>query len=549
LLGSLVFGLLAALTQSGPALAATAPTLGAASSFAVLGATPDVNNTGPTLVTGDLGVSPAAAVIGFPPGIVTGTIHAADAAAADAQSANTTAYGALAGQACNTTFPAPTDLAGMTLVPGVYCFASSASNTGLLKLDALGNPDSVWVFKTVSTLVTGSGSSVVLVNGGNDCNVFWQVGSSATLGTTTMFVGNILALTSITMGTGATLSGRALAQTGTVTLDSSTISVCTVSQPPPTGTPSLGKSFGPATVNAGVVSKLTITLSNPNTSVATLTAPLVDTLPTGVVIAATPNASTTCSGSGAVAATAGGSTVTLPANRSIPAGSGSTPGTCTLTVDVTVATGGSYINTLAAGALMTSRGTNAAPAIATLTAVPLVSDSPPLLGKAFSPATVNARGVSTLTITLSNPNTSIATLTVPLVDTLPTGVVIAAAPNASTTCSGSGTVVATAGGSTVTLPATRSIPAGSGGTPGTCTATVNVTAAAGGSYINSLATDALVTSNGTNASPAVATLTVVPLVPVVPPPTAVPTLSERAMVVLAVLLALFGVAWIRRRAK
>jgi len=216
------------LLVSGTSLAAVAPPLGTAQSFAVLGATPNVNNTGPTIVTGDLGVSPAAAVVGFPPGTVIGTIHAADTIAASAQSANTTAYGVLAGEACNTSFGVPTDLAGMTLVPGVYCFASSAANTGLLQLDAMGNSNAVWVFQIASTLITGSASTVAVINGGQACNVFWQVGSSATLGTTTTFVGNILALTSITMQTGASLSGRALAQTGTVTLASNAVSVCSL---------------------------------------------------------------------------------------------------------------------------------------------------------------------------------------------------------------------------------------------------------------------------------------------------------------------------------
>jgi hypothetical protein len=216
------------LLVSGVLPAATAPSLGNAQSFAVLGATPNVNNTGPTVVTGNLGVSPAAAVIGFPPGTVIGTIHAADATAASAQSSNTAAYGVLAGEACNTSFGVPTDLAGMTLAPGVYCFASSAANTGLLQLDAMGNPNAVWVFQIASTLITGSASTVAIINGGQACDVFWQVGSSATLGTTTTFVGNILALTDITLQTGASLSGRALAQTGTVTLASNSVSACSL---------------------------------------------------------------------------------------------------------------------------------------------------------------------------------------------------------------------------------------------------------------------------------------------------------------------------------
>jgi len=216
----------------GPALAAVAPSLGTAQSFAVLGATPNVTNTGPTVVTGDLGVSPALAVVGFPPGVVIGTMHAGDTVAANAQSDNTTAYGALAGQACNTSFGVPTDLAGMTLVPGVYCFASSASNSGLLMLDAQGDANAVWVFKIASTLITAAGSTVTVINSGQGCNVFWQVGSSATLGTTTTFVGNILALTSITLQTNASLSGRALAQTGTVSLDSNNVTACSLGAAP-----------------------------------------------------------------------------------------------------------------------------------------------------------------------------------------------------------------------------------------------------------------------------------------------------------------------------
>jgi len=229
---SAILALAGILLVFNPARAAVAPSLGTAQSFAVLGATPNVSNTGPTVVTGDLGVSPAAAVVGFPPGIVIGSIHAGDSVAGNAQSDNTTAYGVLAGEACNTSFGVPTDLAGMTLTPGVYCFASSASNTGLLMLDAQGNPNAVWVFKIVSTLITGSGSTVTVINGGQNCNVFWQVGSSATLGTTTTFVGNILALTSITLQTGANLSGRVLAQTGMVSLDSNSVSACALAGGP-----------------------------------------------------------------------------------------------------------------------------------------------------------------------------------------------------------------------------------------------------------------------------------------------------------------------------
>jgi len=256
------------LLVSEPASAAVAPPLGTAQSFAVLGATPNVNNTGPTVVTGDLGVSPAAAVVGFPPGTVIGTIHAADATAASAQSSNTTAYGVLAGEACNTSFGVPTDLAGMTLAPGVYCFASSAANTGLLQLDAMGNSNAVWVFQIASTLITGSASTVTIINGGQACNVFWQVGSSATLGTTATFVGNILALTSITLQTGASLSGRALAQTGTVTLASNAVSVCSLAGSP---TPTTLTTQASAAVQLGGLIHDTATLSGGAAPTGTIT--------------------------------------------------------------------------------------------------------------------------------------------------------------------------------------------------------------------------------------------------------------------------------------
>ena len=184
---------------------AVAPPLGAASSFAVVGAS-TVTNTGPTIVNGDLGLSPGTAVTGFPPGIVTGTIQIANAASLAAQNSITTAYNALAGQACDVNLTG-IDLGGLTLTPGAYCFSSSAQLTGTLTLDGLGNPGAVWVFQIGSTLTTASGSRVQFINGGQACGAFWQVGSSATLGTTTSFAGNVLALASITLNTGATNSG------------------------------------------------------------------------------------------------------------------------------------------------------------------------------------------------------------------------------------------------------------------------------------------------------------------------------------------------------
>jgi hypothetical protein len=214
-------GFAAHLCGASAAFAQPAPSLGAAQSFAVLGGS-TVTNTGPSIITGDLGVSPGSAVTGFPPGLVSGTIHAADSVALAAQNSVTTAYIALAGTACTQDLTGQ-DLGGQTLTPGVYCFSSSAQLTGTLTLNAQGNPNAVFIFEIGSTLTTASGSSVVLINGASPCNVFWQVGSSATLGTTTAFSGNILALTSITVTTGASVTGRALARNGAVTLDSNTV--------------------------------------------------------------------------------------------------------------------------------------------------------------------------------------------------------------------------------------------------------------------------------------------------------------------------------------
>jgi Ice-binding-like len=194
--------------------------LGTADAFSVLGGS-TVTNTGPSVINGDLGLSPGTAVVGFPPGIVNGTIHATDAVALQAQSDLTTAYNDAAGRPSTATVSG--DLAGRTLTGGVYSSASSLGLSGDLTLDAQGDPNAVFVFQAGSTLTTGSGSRVLLMGGAQACNVFWQVGSSATIGTGTAFTGNILALTSISLTTGATLDGRALARNGAVTLDTNVI--------------------------------------------------------------------------------------------------------------------------------------------------------------------------------------------------------------------------------------------------------------------------------------------------------------------------------------
>jgi type VI secretion system secreted protein VgrG len=189
-----------------------------------------VTNTGPTTIQGNVGVSPGTAITGFPPGSVNGTIYSAGTVAAQAQADLTTAYNFAASEPVMTNLTGQ-DLGGLTLTPGVYKFNSSAQLTGTLTLDNTLNANALFVFQIGSTLTTASNSSVVFENG-FDGNVFWQVGSSATLGTGTAFEGNILALDSITLNTGATiLDGRALARNGAVTLDTNNINIGTVPEP------------------------------------------------------------------------------------------------------------------------------------------------------------------------------------------------------------------------------------------------------------------------------------------------------------------------------
>jgi ice-binding like protein len=206
---------------------ATTPPLGTAANFAAVAAT-TITNTGPTKVTGDLGISPGTAITGFPPGIVTGTIHAGDAVAATAAADAETAYDTAAAEPCEQTLAA--NLGGVTLSPGVYCFSSpGVSLTGTLTLDAGGNPNAAWVIKTDTTLTTASNSAVVLINGATPCNnnnITWKVGSSATLGSATSFIGNILASASVTLNTGATSTGSMYGNTGAVSLDTNDLRTC-----------------------------------------------------------------------------------------------------------------------------------------------------------------------------------------------------------------------------------------------------------------------------------------------------------------------------------
>jgi serine protease AprX len=204
-----------ALLTTNTSMTAGGPDLATAGSFAVLAGS-TVTNTGPSRINGNLGLHPGTAVTGAPPGTVSQTIYAATASALRAKSDLVAAYNDAAARTPGATTPG--DIGGLTLTPGVYRSGSSIGLTGTLTLDAQGDPNAVFVFQAGSTLITASGSRVKLVNGAQACNVFWQVGSSATLGTNTVLAGNILALTSITMTDGVALNGRALARNGAVTL-------------------------------------------------------------------------------------------------------------------------------------------------------------------------------------------------------------------------------------------------------------------------------------------------------------------------------------------
>ncbi len=220
------------------AQSATAPALGTTATFAVLAGS-TVTNTGSTVITGNLGVAPGSAVTGFPPGLVNGSTQAGTAAALQAQKDATTAYNALTAQSCNQDLTGK-DLGGLTLTPGTYCFSSSAQLTGTLTLNAQGDPAAVFIFQIGSTLTTASHSSINLINGASSCNAYWQVGSSATLGTTSTFLGTVIALTDITLTTGATVSGRALARNGAATLDTNSVSAATCQSGVDAGPPDSG---------------------------------------------------------------------------------------------------------------------------------------------------------------------------------------------------------------------------------------------------------------------------------------------------------------------
>lgn len=258
--------------------------------------------------------------------------------------------------------------------------------------------------------------------------------------------------------------------------------------------------FVPATINSGGTSRLIMTFENPNAIPISLTSLFTNTLPAGVVLAATPNITTTCSG-GTTGGIAGGSTVTLSSGAVIPAGTFEVPGSCTLSADVTAAASGIYTDTILAGDLQTTGGNNADPGSAVLTVTAI---SPPTVSKAFDKVFINSSGVvSRLTITLSNTNTGTATLTANLVDTLPANLMIATPNGLTGTCT-LASVTAIAGAGTITYASGATIPAGG------CTIVVNVTSSVIAEYTNTINAGDLQTDLGNNPGPTSDKLFVVP---------------------------------------
>lgn len=282
---ALAAGTALALTAGQSVSASIVPTvpMATAADYSVLGAT-TVTNTNPSVIGQSVGLSPGTSITGFPPGIVLApaTIQAANAVTLQAQSDLTIAYDDAAGRDVEFTHPNP-DLVGQTLLPGVHAASAMAplALSGQLVLDGQNNPNAVFIFRTDSTLITSTGSTIALINGASECNVFWQVGSSATLGSGSFFVGTILALTSVTVESSVVVHGRALARNGAVTLDNNVFTQpdCTgATDLVPTATAPATTTTTPSTATT-VLGAVTTTPGSPTAT--TPGSPIATTIPTG----------------------------------------------------------------------------------------------------------------------------------------------------------------------------------------------------------------------------------------------------------------------------
>jgi uncharacterized repeat protein (TIGR01451 family) len=533
--------------------------LGSAGTFTALAGS-TVTNTGPTIVNGDVGVSAGSAVTGFPPGtVVGGAIHAADGPAALAQLDLTTAYNNAAGRNVAPVTVAG-DLGGLTLAPGLYKSTSTLGITGVLRLDGGGNPNAVWIFQVASALTTASGSQIILQGGAQAANIFWQVGSSATLGTTSIFNGTIMAQASVSIATGAALNGRALARTGAVSLDSNTA----INPGPPTvGAPPAALSVACPLANAVAGSPynslIAATGGTPPYGFSTTGA-----LPGGLVL----NPAT-----GSITGTPTGASATFLANAT-DAASGSASRSCTITVaaapppppaalsvacplanaaagspynSAITATGGtppygfSTTGALPGGLVLNSatgsitgtptgatatflaNATDAASGSASRSCtITLAAASADLSITKTGPATAGSNTDITYTISVSNAGPNSASSVV-VSDVLPAGLTFVSATPSQGSCSGTTTVTCSLGTMNLSASATISLVAH---TP------INFSSFSNTATVSSATADPTPANNTSTASTA--------------PAATIPTLSTLGIGLLTLLLAGFGVVALRR---
>lgn len=356
------------------AFCATTPNLGSAGSYGVAASTYTNSNTSPQTILGGTAGQPAlcytTAPVTPPLTIVGTTLVPCPPTVGMDQGL---ALADLNGQACTSLGVGAVALDAVivganppgTFPPGCYSSGGAMNITAATTVTLSGA--GVYLFRPGGALTTGADSRVVLTSGGCAADVYWaptgaaSIGANAALSPTPTFAGTILADAGVAVGHFANITGRLLAFNGTVSTDAATISVPGCAAFVGGVAPTLAKAFAPSRIVAGGLSTLTLTLGNPNPSVSTLSTDLVDPLPGGVTLAAVPNVSTTCGGSGTLLAVPGGNSISVPAGRTIPAN-----GSCSVSVIVTSMIGGSYVNTLAAGALASTTGSNASPVTATL---------------------------------------------------------------------------------------------------------------------------------------------------------------------------------------